>query len=143
MTIRVALIQMTSGRDVGENLRRSTELGLEAAAAGAQWLVFPENAPFLGADRERDEVAEPIDGAIMRAYQSLARDASTWVTIGGFPELYDGEDDGGHNYNTQVLVSPDGERVATYRKLHLFDAQVDSETTYCESDYVRAGDAIT
>lgn len=143
MSILTALIQITSGRDIEDNLAKSERLGALAAEAGADWLVFPENAPFLGADRERDAVAQDVDGSMVSAYRDIASRHSVWVTIGGYPELYEQPSEGGNNYNTQVLIGPDGAIVATYRKLHLFDAQVDSETAYCESDYVRAGNSLS
>lgn len=142
MSIRAALVQTTSGRDVEANIETCRDLARAAANDGADWILFPENASFLGADRERDAVAEPIEGPTVDAYRTMARNLNVWITLGGFPEQYDGPEDGGNNYNTQLLIAPDGDIVATYRKMHLFDARVDSETAYCESDYVRAGHEI-
>ena len=41
--------------------------------------------------------------------------------------------------NTSVHVGPDGEIAAIYRKLHLFDVEVDG-TRYAESEHEDPGD---
>lgn len=46
----------------------------EAASAGAKLLCFPESFSFIGAkDGDSLKIAEPLDGPIMKQYQSLAR----------------------------------------------------------------------
>jgi len=47
---------------------------------------------------------------------------------------------GGRVFNTSVLFGPDGGRLAVYRKVHLFDAEVGDGATYRESDAVAPGD---
>ena len=53
------IIQLNSSRDIQDNLRRCTELAERGAAQGAEWLLFPENAPFLGKDHDKLSIAEP------------------------------------------------------------------------------------
>jgi predicted amidohydrolase len=43
--------------------------------------------------------------------------------------------------NTSVMFGPDGDRIATYRKIHMFDVEV-GDITYRESELERAGDEI-
>ena len=66
------IIQLSSTRDVERNLQKSNELAEQAAKQGASWLLYPENAPYLGKDREKLSVAEPIDGPIVDAYREIA-----------------------------------------------------------------------
>lgn len=137
--MQIALAQMTSRRDVEENLETCRRMCVESAEHGASWILFPENAPFLGKDSEKFEVAQGLDGPMIAAYQEMARANDLWVTVGGFPEA---TDDPRQTYNTQVMIDPAGRIDAVYRKMHLFDAVVDSETAYRESDHVRAGEEI-
>ena len=59
--MRAAAVQMTSGRDVRANLEQASRLLREAAAAGAQLVVLPENFSFLGStDAERIAAAEVV-----------------------------------------------------------------------------------
>jgi predicted amidohydrolase len=139
MKVRIALAQMTSTRDVDANVAACEKLASQAADDGARWIVFPENAAFLGADREKLGVAEGLDGALMGRFRKIARDTSAYVTLSGFPEISPSAD---HTYNTLVVIRPDGELAAVYRKIHLFDAQVDAQTSYRESETVMAGTEV-
>lgn len=146
--MRVALIQMCSGRDVEANLERCRSLGRQAfEERGADWVLFPENAPFLGADAEKLEVSEPLDGPIVQAFGDLA-DGRGWVTLGSFPERLaptagqGRRDQKERSYNTQVMIAPCGDIHAVYRKLHLFDVEVEGGRSYRESDHVAPGEEV-
>jgi predicted amidohydrolase len=130
---------MNSGRDVAQNLQQSRELAAKAAAGGAKWLALPENAPFLGRDEEKIPIAEHEDGSIVSAYRDMARENALWIAVGSYPEKIDGAQ---QTYNTFVVISDAGEVVARYRKIHLFDAQVEGGVSFRESDSVRAGDEV-
>jgi predicted amidohydrolase len=130
---------MTSNRDVDANLALSASMCAEASTRGVAWIVFPENAPFLGKDSEKFEVAQGLDGPMIDAYREMATRHGMWVTVGGFPEA---TDDPKMTFNTQVMIDASGSIAGVYRKMHLFDAIVDSQTAYKESDHVRPGDDL-
>lgn len=136
--MRVSLIQLNSTRDVDENLATCRRLAERAAERGTDWMLFPENAPFLGGDGEKTEVAEDLDGPMVGHFADLAAEADAWVTLGSFPEKLDEE----RTYNTQVLIDPAGDTVEVYRKIHLFDVDVEGGRTFRESDHVRGGDEL-
>ena len=135
--MKVALAQINSRRDVAHNLRTCRRLAEQAFDDGADWVLFPENAPFLGRDRDKLAVAEPIDGPMVGHFRQLARDAACWVTLGSFPEVSDSPD---HAHNTQVLIDPSGDIAAVYRKIHLFDVDVEGGRKFRESDSIAPGD---
>lgn len=135
--MKVALAQLSSRRDVDHNLATCRRLAEQAFADGADWLLFPENAPFLGRDREKLAVAEPIDGPIVDHFRALARDGDCWVTLGSFAEASDSPD---RTHNTQLLIAPDGEVAAVYRKIHLFDVEVEGGRSFRESETIAPGD---
>jgi len=68
----------------------------------------PATAPLSPA-----ELAEPIDGPRDKELATLAGDLGIWLVPGSVYEL--GEE--GKVYNTAPVYSPDGERVAAYRKI--------------------------
>ncbi len=138
--MRISLVQVTSTSDVEHSIANCLKLGESAVESGGQWLLYPENAPFLGADRSRHEVAEPLDGPMIDAYRDFAAKHGVWITVGGFPEAV--PNDPARTYNTQVMIDATGSIHAVYRKIHLFDAQVDKDTAYCESDHVARGDEL-
>ncbi len=137
--MRVALVQLTSRRDVDKNLDTCRRLAEEAAEAGAKWILFPENAPFLGRDADKIPIAESIDGPMVSAFAEMARQFNAWITLGSFPES---SPDPKRTYNTQVLLGPDGSIVNHYRKIHLFDVQIDDDVNFCESDSVYPGEEV-
>lgn len=139
MKVRVALAQLTSTRDIESNLATCRKLADEAASDGARWIVFPENAPFLGADRDKIAIAEPLQGPLMQHYRDLAVKHDMYVTVAGFPEKAPSPD---HTYNTLLTIAPDGSDHTVYRKMHLFDALVDGQTSYRESGSVMPGNDL-
>lgn len=120
--MRVAAVQMTSGRDVARNLAEASRLVAQAAAEGAELVVLPENFSFLGADdAERLAAAEaPGDGP---AQEFLARAASAhglWLVGGTIPIRVRNE----RARSRSMLWAPDGRCVASYDKIHLFDVAI-------------------
>lgn len=137
--MRVALAQMRSTRDVAQNLDVCRRLGEHAAREGAGWVVFPENAPFLGQDDDKLAVAESVDGAMVGVFRELARAQDIWVTVGSFPER---TARGDRTSNTLVTIAPDGSLAAVYRKIHLFDVDLGEGLGYRESAWVEPGEDL-
>jgi predicted amidohydrolase len=146
----VAALQMTSTADVEANLERCRELCREAAAAGAMLIGLPENFAYLGPDQDhRAAIAEELPnqlptmagaaapaGPILTAMRQLARAAGAWLLLGGFPER---TGVGNRIRNSAVLLDPQGEIQALYRKIHLFDVDVPGGRSFRESETVEAG----
>jgi len=149
--LTVAAIQLTSTDDVARNLETSARLAAQAAAAGARLIGLPENFAYLGGDRDhRLSLAEKLSpeapgagaGPILAAMQRTARETGAWLLLGGFPELGDGPEGtpGPRRIrNTSVLLSPDGEIAALYRKIHLFDVDVPGGLRFRESEAIQPG----
>lgn len=138
--LRVAAVQVVSTADVAGNLAQATELTEEAVASGARLVVLPENYGFLGVEAE---ATLPWAHAIHKhpfvaplAAVALAR--KVWVLCGSVPEVGPTPH---RAYNTSVLVSPEGEVTAVYRKIHLFDIDA-TEAAFCESRTMEAGDKV-
>ncbi len=134
--MRIALVQMCSGRDRAANLERSESLIRQAASRGVHWVLTPENTPFLGRDREKLAIADHIDGPTVDVYRKLAKDLNIWLTLGSTAEL---SKDPKRTHNTQVLIDPQGDVASSYRKIHLFDVDVDVDNSFRESDSVAPG----
>lgn len=139
-TLTVAAVQMSSQDDVPANLRRASERVAEAASRGAKLVLLPENFAFMGTEAQKREIAEPLGGAepgrIADAIAEAARDAGVHVVAGGMPER---SHDADRPYNTCAVFGPDGQLVARYRKIHLFDVDLADGTVYRESASVTPG----
>jgi len=104
--------------DVGANLRIIESLVRLAKGEGAQLVILPEMATtgYFIADRLGD-LAEPEDGPTAARLGKIAREAGVHLAIGMAIS------DGGRFYDAQLLFAPEGARLATYRKAHLFAAE--------------------
>jgi len=142
MSLIAAALQMNTGADAGANLDRAQRLLAEAAAAGARLAVLPENFAFMGA-READKLAQrelPGRGAIQEALAAAAARHRLWIVAGTLPMAVPGRDD--KVYAANLVYSPQGECVARYDKVHLFDVDVlrdGRSESYRESNSIEYG----
>ena len=135
--LRAAAIQLTSTPDVAANLEVADRLVRRAAADGATLVLLPEKWSVLGLGDALRDGAEPLDGPAITWARSAARELGIDLVAGSVAERVPGEP---KLRNTSVHIGPGGEIRATYRKVHLFDVEVDG-TVYRESDTEDAGDA--
>ena len=113
-----AVCQMRSGEDVTRNLLAAETLVREAAEAGSSFVALPECMVFLKSEGERSPEAQSIAGPWANRFGGLARELEITILMGSFPEASDQAE---RPYNTTLLFGPTGERIAAYRKMHLFD----------------------
>jgi predicted amidohydrolase len=136
-TLRVALVQLDAGTDVAANVATAVALADEAAAGGARLVALPEYLQFRGSDDGFRASARPIPGPWTEPFAAVARARRAWILVGSLAET---SVDPARPYNTSVLVAPDGSVAARYRKIHLFDIDVEDGPTDRESDRVSPGD---
>jgi predicted amidohydrolase len=116
--MRVASIQMAVVE--GDKAKALEQAAEKVRQVGdVELLVLPElwNIGFMSFDRYVSE-AEDRSGPTLRMLQELAEEIRAYVHTGSFVEA-----EGGHYYNSSYLLSPEGEIVANYRKIHLFGYQ--------------------
>ncbi len=123
--MKVAVVQVAYGDGEPVAARAERVAALVRAQAGHDLVVLPELwAPEgfsypLWADR-----AETLDGPTIEAMREAARSAGVVLHAGSIIErAADGADRGAEQrglWNTSVLIGPDGELLATYRKVHRF-----------------------
>ncbi len=118
--MRVGVVQMTSVDDVERNLVAARELVDEAAERGAELIALPENFAYLRREGLPVPCAQDLDGPIVGFLRERARAHDAWILGGTFPEAVER----GRVHNTSVLLRPDGEIAAIYRKIHLFDVDL-------------------
>ena len=98
-------------------------------------IVLPEVFAFRGSDEEYRAAAEPLDGPLVNWLKAQAIRVHAWVLAGSVLER-----DGDKIYNTSLLFNRHGDLVTTYRKIHLFEAQLESGHVIRESAVYQAGD---
>ncbi len=135
--MRVAVVQMNSGRDRHANLACASGLLARARGQGARWAVLPENfACMVGDDESRARLAEDVDDSeTMLWLRHQARSLGMGLIAGG---ILLRSRRGERPKNVSCVVSAEGRCLARYEKMHLFDADVGGGR-YRESDVIAAG----
>ncbi len=143
--MKVSLIQMNSQENKDANLKKAAALIEEAVAEDRPNLVvLPEMFTCLTENAEvRRAAAETLPGGESYAMlQELAKRHGVWVHGGSLLELPENGTD--KVYNTTVAFDGDGNEVARYRKIHLFDVTTPDGKQYQESASIGRGkDLVT
>ena len=132
--MRAAAIQINSTADRAANRRAADEHARAAIADGATLIVLPEKWAALGSARTLLDGAEDLDGPALSWAGGLAAAAGVDVVAGSIVQRLPG----GRLANVCVHFGPDGQARASYRKIHLFDVEVDG-IAYRESEHEDAG----
>ena len=119
--MRAAAVQLNSQGDKDRNLEVAERLVRDAAADGADLVALPEKWNVLGEPEVLIAGGEPLDGPTIIAARSWARELGINLVAGSIVERVEGQE---KLSNTSVLIGPDGEIEATYRKIHMFDVDV-------------------
>jgi predicted amidohydrolase len=137
-----ACVQMRSGKSVKANVESAVGLIRDAAAQGAQYVQTPEMTNILVRSREELFAAilpEAADPAVA-AFQELARALKIFLHVGSLALRLEGE----RAANRGLVIDPEGEIVARYDKIHMFDVDLPNGETWRESLTYRAGEqAVT
>ena len=136
--MRVSVCQLNARDDRAANLASARDLLARASAAGADLAILPEYVDYLGPGQSAPK-PEPIDGEFAAFFAEAARELGIWVHAGSFHEIGPDEE---HTFNTSLVFNPAGERVALYRKIHLYDVEIAGRVSYQESQSVAAGEDI-
>jgi deaminated glutathione amidase len=134
-SVRAGAVQLNSTDDLDRNLTTADRLVRQAAARGAELVVLPEKWSVLGTSEQQAGGAQPLDGACITWARSTARELGIDLVAGSIVEQVAGQE---KTANTSVHVDPDGELRAVYRKIHMFDVEVDG-VVYAESRDEQAG----
>ncbi len=131
-------VQLNSDADFERNLATADRLVRDAAHQGAQLVVLPEKWTVLGTGEQLASGAQPLDGPAIQWASEIARELGIDLVAGSIVERVPGET---KTSNTSVHFGPDGAVQAVYRKLHMFDVEVEG-VVYAESEYEQPGDEV-
>lgn len=136
---RVAAVQMASGPNVKSNLTEAGRLISQAADAGAELVVLPENFAIMGMKEEDKVRVREKDGSgpIQEFLHDMAVKHRVWIVGGTIPLE---ASDPSHVRAACLVLGSEGKRQARYDKVHLFDVRIDeTNETYNESATIEAG----
>src|SRR5829696_5114950 len=137
--VRAAAVQLESTPDRERNLGAAERLARAAAADGARLVVLPERLDIRGSADDYARRAQPLEGGrAVEWARGLARELRIDLVAGSIAERREGRE---RVSNTSVHAGPDGELVAVYRKIHMFDVDVE-DVAYRESEHSEAAGEI-
>ncbi|MFB6355832.1 MAG: carbon-nitrogen hydrolase family protein [bacterium] len=135
-----AIAQINAGSNVRENLDRSLELAHEASEEGCSLIAYPEFFLVRGDQDTTRNNPIPIDSEPVKEFCSFARKTNTHVLMGTIPIPDPDRDD--YVYNTAIYIDDSGTIASRYRKIHLFDIELEDEFTLRESDVLSSGQEV-
>ncbi|MGL4091785.1 carbon-nitrogen hydrolase family protein [Agrobacterium cavarae] len=139
MSFKAAAIQMCSGTDPKRNAEAMERLVRDAVAQGAVYVQTPEMTGALQRDRAalqavlKDETCD----IIVSTAAKLARELGIYVHVGSTAIARPD----GKIANRGFLFAPDGDRICTYDKIHMFDVDLDNGESWRESATYQPGEA--
>jgi len=137
--MKTALLQLTSSDDPAENIETVRAMMAEAAAQGAQSILTPEvtNCVSNSTTQQREVLQHEEDDQTLKGLREQAATLGVWLLIGSLGiKTHDGD---GRFANRSYMIDPQGQIVARYDKIHMFDVQVTETETFRESANYRPG----
>jgi predicted amidohydrolase len=136
--LKVAAVQLNATADLAANMGVADRLTRAAAKDGAQLIVLPEKWTAIGGDDDLRAAAQPLDGPAIGWARGVARELGVELIAGSILEPLPG---GSKLANTSVHIDAGGEIRALYRKIHMFDVEVEGRR-YRESELEQPGEEI-
>jgi len=133
----VGLVQMTSSDDIAQNIVCAEKLIRKAAAKGADFILTPEMTTLLDFDSKllMQKIETQEQDQSWRHFAALAQELEIWLLIGSLAIR-----EGHKAANRSFLFSPNGEKVVSYDKIHMFDVNLPGQNKFRESKSFVAGD---
>ncbi|HEY3969983.1 MAG TPA: nitrilase-related carbon-nitrogen hydrolase, partial [Solirubrobacteraceae bacterium] len=136
--MKAAAVQLNSSADVDANIAAADEHVRAAAADGATLIVLPEKWTVMGTPEDLRAGAQPLDGSAIAWARAIAAELKLDLVAGSIAERVEGRE---KLSNASVHVGPDGEIESVYRKLHMFDVEIEGKH-YRESDTDEPGEEV-
>ncbi|WP_241970456.1 carbon-nitrogen hydrolase family protein [Pseudidiomarina sediminum] len=142
-TVQLTAVQMTSQPNPQDNLETLKQLFQQLPPQRPQLVVLPEACLCFGAgDKHQRALAELLgSGALQSALAALAKAHGVYLVAGTIPLL--AEADSEKFCAASLVFDPNGQCLAQYNKIHLFDVDVaDATKSYRESTWTQAGEQV-
>ena len=138
--MKTALLQITSSDDSVENLDMVRTMMAEAVDQGAHFILTPEvvNCVSISTTMQREILQLEEDDSTLAGLRQQAASLGVWLLIGSLGIKTHNVD--GRFANRSFMIDPQGQIVARYDKIHMFDVQVTETETFKESKNYRPGD---
>jgi deaminated glutathione amidase len=133
-----ALVQMCTSLSPEASFRQAEALIREAAAQGADYVQTPEVSNLIQKNRKAlfELLAPEAEDVSLKAYRDLARELKIHLHVGSLALRATPE----RAVNRSFLIAPDGNILASYDKIHMFDIELEGGESYRESANYQPGE---
>jgi predicted amidohydrolase len=140
-TFIAAMVQTRVKLSPNENLREVSALIREAKAKGASYVQTPEMTNLLAANKDQlfKTIADEENDASLKSFRALARELKIYLHIGSMAIKATAD----RAANRAFLIDPNGEIIARYDKIHMFDVNLANGESYRESNNYQPGDTAS
>ena len=137
-SFRASCVQLCASRSVDDNLEQAVDLIRAAAADGANYVLTPEQTTLMELNRESlfGRITAEADDRCLPVFATLAQQLGIWLHIGSIAVQVGPEQAANRSY----LFDPNGDMIAKYDKIHMFDVSLAGGESYRESRTYRAGE---
>jgi deaminated glutathione amidase len=137
-TFVAAMVQMRTGLLPEPSLAQATKLIRQAAEQGANYVQTPEVSNMMQVNRKAlfEHLAAEEDDLSLKAYRALANELKIFLHVGSLALRFSPE----KAVNRSFLIGPDGEVIASYDKIHMFDIDLPGGESYRESANYQPGE---
>jgi predicted amidohydrolase len=141
VTVKIAVLQMTTGIDPAANAAAIVRAVEDARAQGAAMLFTPEMSGLLDRDRARsgDKIVAEGEDTVLAAVRQAAARTGVWVAVGSLA-IRRGD---GRLANRSFVIDESGAIAARYDKIHMFDVDLAGGESWRESNAYAPGEAVT
>src|SRR5579872_1366880 len=114
-----AMVQMRTSLLPEPSLEQATRLIRQAVAEGADYVLTPEVSNMMQLNRAAlfEHLAAEEEDLSLKAYRALAKELGIHLHIGSLALRYSPD----KAVNRSFLIGPDGNVLASYDKVHMFD----------------------
>src|SRR6201989_715780 len=138
LSFTAAMVEMRTGLLPESSLEQGTRLIREAAAQGADYVQTPEVSNMMQLNRKAlfEHLASEEDDKSLKAYRALAKELKIHLHVGSLALRFSPE----KAVNRSFLIGPDGDVLASYDKIHMFDIELPGGESYRASANYQPGD---
>ncbi|MBR0974510.1 MULTISPECIES: carbon-nitrogen hydrolase family protein [Bradyrhizobium] len=137
-TFTAAMVQMRTGLMPEPSLAQATRLIRQAAANGADYVQTPEVSNMMQLNRKAlfEHLQSEEDDKSLEAYRALAAELKIHIHVGSLALRFSEE----KAVNRSFLIGPEGNVLASYDKIHMFDIELPDGESYRESANYQPGE---
>jgi deaminated glutathione amidase len=133
-----AMVQTRTRLSPDDNVKEISALIREAKAKGAAYVQTPEMTNLLAANRDQlfKIIADEEHDSSLMSFRALARELKIYLHVGSMAVRATPD----RAANRAFLIDPNGEIIARYDKIHMFDVNLANGESYRESNSYQPGD---